>query len=628
MSFKEVNTLRKNGDIDQAYTIAEQDFRSEPNKWSASALFWVLNDQCKSLLESNGTDAINSKIEEMNTLFQLIDDSEGFAQRSLESLRRKANPENKNILAAIQLSKDNHHQQAADQLRQIYQKGNLPDSYHEAYGWTIYRYLQTGLEKMDSRTIRGLLHDYIQLCNARPSQLHSLIMTQALRTAALHEDFKLIPFFRMWGLNNLIAEDWLPVQKENQTYPARAQKILDRLYDAAKSARFSDVEDLLPFFAEASRKLSDSKFAKRKYGLMLAATGHKEDAYKLYLELIKNLNEWYVWHEIAMLCNDPAMRLSCLCKALSMNRNEDFIGELRLHAAETFLTLGHSDEAKRELYHYDKNREEKKWARSEVFKKLERKLTIPAQLTRKYTDYLQFTNACEELIYQDLPLHQLILVSIYKDKEEKTKCRLTDKTGEILVVVPQKRYPELRQASEYDAFLCRIHKDTVGAKSFYKALTLRKADPAISTQKPYYIQNGAVVYFNKEKQLYKIILQKDLYCYIPLNQIKENWQIGDTISVDFVFRKEYREDNEIKKINVIRAVKNHTDTSSFVQEVKGELKVIEKNEGSTNRSFGFINNCYIPTDLLKPYLHLKGSTLKGKALSDGDKWQIFQLIPE
>ncbi|MGL5014226.1 MAG: DUF7017 domain-containing protein [Bacteroidales bacterium] len=626
MSYKEVTNLRKAGNIDQAYEMAMQDFQHEANKWSASALFWVLNQQCKSLLESDQKESITEKFEEMNNLYVLMDDEDGIALNSLDILRRKCNSEYSNIIEAIQLSKNKQNKEAVDLFHQVYTKGALSKDFHESYGWAIFKYLLSEIENMDSRTSRTLLHDYIELHNPRPSQLHSLVLIQALRIAALHEEFKLIPFFRMWGLDNFTSEDWLPVQKEDHTYPPRAQKVLDKLFEAAKAAHFKQVDDLLPLFAEGAERLTDAKFAKRKYAIMLNALGRKEESYRLYLEMIKTLNEWYIWHEIAMLTDDNTIRLSCLCKALSKNKNEDFIGELRLHTAEVFLALGYTEEAQRELYYYNKNRELKRWSKSDTFKRLVRQIAIPEQLTKKETDYLSFTSKCEELIYHDLPVDHLILVSTYRDKEDKVKCRLADKSGDLTLVVQQKRYPELLHANQHDIFECRILKDGVGTKTYYKALTLHKVETLHPEVQPYYIQNGTVVYFNQEKKHYKVMLHKDQYCYFSANQINEKWRIGDAVSIDFIYRKEFKENVETKKLNVIRAQKSHSVQSPFVKEVEGELKVIDKNDGTNNQSFGFIDNCYIPAELLKPYLHLKGSTLKAKALPDGDKWQIFEFV--
>ncbi|MGL4994029.1 MAG: DUF7017 domain-containing protein [Bacteroidales bacterium] len=626
MSYKEVTSLRKAGELDQAYAMAMQDFQSDQNKWSANALFWVLNDQCKLLIESNQTEAIDVKIEEMNNLHVLMDDSEGIALKCLDALHRKSNPEYNNIIEAVKLSKENQNQDAIALFHRINQQGLLPKGFHEAYGWAIFKYLHKEIENISSLTSRTLLYDYINLDNSRPSRLHTLILIQALRIAALHEDFKLIPFFRMWGIENFTSDDWLPMQKEGQSYPPRAQKVLDRLFDAVKSAHFKDVEDLLPLFAQGAEKLTESKFAKRKYALMLSGIGRKEEAYKLYLEMIKSLNEWYVWHEIGMLSTDGTIKLSCLCKALSLNKNEDFIGDLRLHAAEAFLSLDFTEEAQRELYYYNKNRELKGWSKSSTFTRLVREIAIPEQLTKKITNYLSFTSECEELIYHDLPVDHLILLSIYKDKEDKIKCRLSDKSGDITLVVHQKRYHDLLQAKQHDIFECRILKDGVGARTYYKALTLRKVETPHSQVHPFYIQNGTVVYFNQEKRHYKVILHKDQYCYFSANQISEKWQIGDTVSIDFIYRKEYKENVETKKLDVIRAKKNLSVQSPFVKEVQGELKVIEKNDGTNNLSFGFIDNCYIPAELLKPHLHRKGDTIKAKALSDGDKWQVFKFV--
>lgn len=53
MSYKEVTSLRKSGKLDETYDLAKKDLERQTDKWSLSALYWVLNDICKQHIEQH-----------------------------------------------------------------------------------------------------------------------------------------------------------------------------------------------------------------------------------------------------------------------------------------------------------------------------------------------------------------------------------------------------------------------------------------------------------------------------------------------------------------------------------------------------------------------------------------------
>lgn len=620
MSCKEVHSLRKSGNLDEAYTLAKKDLENQSDQWSLSALYWVLNDQCKQLIEQHENKLLAEKLTEMESILPQIDDSEGIAQKCLNSLHKKSNPEFETIQKAIQLSKDNKITEGLNLFREIASRNALPEYHHESYGWVIYKQLSQGLEKMDSITCRTLLRDYLRLQNTRPSHLHSLILLQAIRISELHDDFRILPFFKLWGTDAFTPEDWLQSATDTRTYTPRAQKVIDKIFETLKAEKYATASEFTELFKQASLKLADSKFIKRKYAILLSVTGHKDEAREQYISLLKEYNEWYIWHELSLLITEPQMRLSCLCKALCKNRQEDFIGEVRLHAAETFLTLGLKEEAARELALYAKNRDKNNWAKNDTFKRLSRQVSSENVPTDRYTNYSQFAEECESLIYNDLPAHKVILVSKYKDKNEKNKCRLSDKTGKITFVCSQNQFADLRTAREGEAFECRLKKETVENNSFYRALTLRKISiedqPDLS-----YNNTGIIISTDKERKLYKAILSDGQFINIPFLHCRDI-QKEDIVQVSYIER--INEQNK-KSLITIRTEKHPEQKCNFVKQIEGPLKVVEKPNGSISKLFGFIDNCFIPKHILTPFKHLDGKTLKAKAFTDGERWQVYEL---
>lgn len=620
MSFKEVQSLRKSGNLDEAYILAKKDLKNQSDKWSYSALYWVLNDQSKQLIEQQEYKLLSKKINEMESIIPLIDDPEGIAQKCLNSLHKKSNPEFENIQKAIQLSKENKITEAINLFRDIANRNALPEYYHESYGWAIYKQFYQRLKKMDSITCRTLLRDYLRLQNIRPSHLHSLIMLQAIRISEQHNDFRILPFFKLWGTDSFTPEDWLPSETNNKTYTPRAQKIIEKIFDTLKTEKYAAAAEFIDLFKLASLKLSDSKFIKRKYAILLSASGHKDEARKLYISLLKEYNEWYIWHELSSLIPEPEMRLSCLCKALSKTKIEDYIGEVRLHAAEAFLNLGFRDEAARELALYAKNRDKNNWTKNDMFKRLSQQVSFENVRTNRYTNYSQFTKACETLIYNDFPTHKVILISKFKDNNDKDKCRFSDKTGEITFICSQNLFTDLRVAREGDAFECRLKKEISEKNSFYRVLTLQKITIEDHSEL-FYTNTGIIISMDEERMLYKAILRDGQFINIPF-KYSRSIQKNDIVEISYIKGINGRN----KKILISLRIEKQTEQKcNFTKQIEGPLKVVEKTNGTSVRLFGFIDDCYIPAHIITPFRHLEGTTLKARAFTNGEKWQVYEL---
>lgn len=70
-------------------------------------------------------------------------------------------------------------------------------------GWDIYHYLKANVENMESQEARTLLACYIKMELEKPSLLHSLMLSVALRMAKRFTDFNFARFFDMWTYSGI-----------------------------------------------------------------------------------------------------------------------------------------------------------------------------------------------------------------------------------------------------------------------------------------------------------------------------------------------------------------------------------------------------------------------------------------
>lgn len=76
------------------------------------------------------------------------------------------------------------------------------------YAWLIVKLLNAQMAELGSNYCRQLLADYLQLPVARPSLVHSAILSAAVRVANAYPDFRFSVFLRMWGIQHFRPEDY------------------------------------------------------------------------------------------------------------------------------------------------------------------------------------------------------------------------------------------------------------------------------------------------------------------------------------------------------------------------------------------------------------------------------------
>ena len=75
MSYRDVNELRKNGQLDEALEMANADLEKDNSAWSYRALFWVLHDMCKQCLANEQKDQATELVEKLKEILSNMEDA-------------------------------------------------------------------------------------------------------------------------------------------------------------------------------------------------------------------------------------------------------------------------------------------------------------------------------------------------------------------------------------------------------------------------------------------------------------------------------------------------------------------------------------------------------------------------
>lgn len=242
MSVREVTELRRNGNLKEAYRMALDDLRMDPdNPWPQTSLFWVLRDLCQQAFNHHATNEAKDYLSEMERLLPTMMDDNNAGQYAYSNLKKLLDPYADSISKASELSKESPVSAYAQAKRYISAFKEIDPALHEDLGWIIYRYAKQQVEELSSVEIRTLLRDYIRLGNQRPSLLHTQMLNFALSFAKGHPDFSLYRFFLLWGPENLEYADFHPSHYKDNEIPSLVSRVCRQIIQSGEEI---DVEEL------------------------------------------------------------------------------------------------------------------------------------------------------------------------------------------------------------------------------------------------------------------------------------------------------------------------------------------------------------------------------------------------
>ena len=136
MSAKEVSELRKSGQLEAAYVIAEHDLNIHADDFSRNAMFWVIRDMMNVACQ-NG-DMVNAKkmFSKMKALVGDMVIVDSYVSNSIKFAEMKLCPNANVIDEANRLVKNGQLEEAYNKLKKEVQHP-IEDILHEKYGWII-----------------------------------------------------------------------------------------------------------------------------------------------------------------------------------------------------------------------------------------------------------------------------------------------------------------------------------------------------------------------------------------------------------------------------------------------------------------------------------------------------------
>ncbi|WP_332018721.1 DUF7017 domain-containing protein [Kaistella sp.] len=392
MRSSQVKELRKNGQLQEALTMALQDFEKDPeNLWNKRALSWVYYDLLKKHAEEHN---YASFIE------------------TLEKVKEMAMPADEKM-------------------------------FFENLAWplsTMFRFLAKENTK-DYGKINSLYRLTKEFPIPRPAKPFSVLY------AAIHKAYKdFVQYTEViddMGIENLLSEDFEEEEyngKKNmslaeQVYIAYAKHLAEGKPIDPYGNREIDVQkikEFLPLLDELIDKYPDylyPPYFKAKLLLKLGA----EDIMSSFLPFArKKKGEYWVWQLLAEIYKDkPEIVFASYCKALSLRSKDDFLVKIRQSLAGLLIQQKMYSEAKTEVERILAVKtamqtripnEVQMWIASDWYKTTEKR-------NDNFSLYNHYAPQAEELLFADIPEETVVVEFVNRDRKILNFVKDQDKKG-------------------------------------------------------------------------------------------------------------------------------------------------------------------------------------------------------
>ena len=419
MSFKEVNSLRKSGNLEQAMAMAQDDLDRNRDQWSCSAMFWCLNDKAKSQSGSELAETIG----QMESLAEDMTPGDSLVINTLARLRTRMVPHADKVREAAEMAKSDPSlaRRAYDTVAAFHDAGELDSSQHENFGWIIYRALHAD-HSGDVRQRKVMLLRYLKLDVPRPSLLHSLILGEAAAIErATPLQFLFSGFLNMWKLENLRDDDWQASKSsDGHRFPSLVERVIT-LYvkEMNITPQVISSDDFIEIVDKALERFPDNEQLPRQKALMLIRTGRTGQAVDFYKNaILQDANKFYLWAALAAVVHDTDLKIALLCRALSMNNPPEMTGKTRMHLASLLCDRQQWQLARCEIDKVIETYTVQGWKISDEMTAIRQRIPAGTVAGDNRQFYADNAAAADQFIFDSLPSVVMVKVGEHSDNRQ------------------------------------------------------------------------------------------------------------------------------------------------------------------------------------------------------------------
>lgn len=410
MTVREIYALRRAGQLQEALEAAEAAFANNADRYTASALFWCLND----LVKQQGVANSAETIERMKSLYTDYCDGDEYMQRSLNTFTHQSLLHYQDIRDANEKARaGNNILTEYRTIEDAFKAGQLDASLFQDFGWLTY-YALRQVPSSDSNRRKELLNNYMRLNLPKPSQLHSCILNEAIKVEKdTPLQFRVRDFIQMWGLENLREEDWAQYKtNEGIDLPSSVERLVSVYAKELKTDGVAAPEEFSRLVDQALVRYPNNQYMPYYKATVLISQGRRDDALDFYKDLILRFpSRFYLWRQISQLVEDADTRIGLLCKALTCGADDEFLGNVRLDLVPLLIQKDLMPNAKYELEKYRSTYQSKGWGLKPEFWQIYNQLARSEPADNNSAVYAEFAAKADEFVYSALPTVVAVKIS-------------------------------------------------------------------------------------------------------------------------------------------------------------------------------------------------------------------------
>ena len=309
-----------------------------------------------------------------------------------------------------------------------------------------------------------LFNNYnLQFSKFPKSKWHSEILSLAERFMQEADEWRFLEFFESWNPINFMDEDWEEVKKDENTYKSLAIKCLKKSYNIIKSddKQTGSNEWLIETYQIATSKYPKDEWINREKALLLIQNNDLDQAIEIYKNLVLSLGDKsYIWSEFSgCFENNNDLKIGILSKAILLEKNEDFLGDIHLELARILTENDLIENAIIELLKYKNHREKKGWKLSDTYTSINNKISNnQTSIKNNQALFEKYIPLAEEYAYQDINWSDFVLIDIWKNDKNKDRCKFSN-GKEIEFSIGKQRFKSIRKAKIGNIHQFKLHTE-------------------------------------------------------------------------------------------------------------------------------------------------------------------------
>ena len=316
MNFKEINSIRKSGNIEKAYDMAQEAIHmaseasttptTETNNkenddllWSKRAMGWVLFDMLKQAADKC--------------------DIDGFKKNLQEFLELNFSKTEKVLYNQVYLQ----------------------------LGRMVFAIQNDDLEERSTEDLIYFIEQAKKIPAEKPSWFHSYFLKACFKARRNYPDFH--AFMQWWDVTNLREEDFETEHYKGQTFSPLAERVYKYFAEYYLKQLANEIDNQSAEYKEIIEfmKALDVILLKHpqfyellyfKLKMMLAIGNINEETKVQAIAFIKEKHdEFWAWDILSDYLDDEELKISALCRACTVNVPEHFLFQVHLKLAKLFV---------------------------------------------------------------------------------------------------------------------------------------------------------------------------------------------------------------------------------------------------------------------------------------------------